>query len=151
MKANQKGDHHCTITPDALGTCGTSGSWYQGHSGVTFTPTEDFGILIGRLTFKFQSSRFAPALPDLQISLAYGTRRAGSSAGYYGSANTEANSTGRGLDSLPPPFTFTSHKRPSTGLRRRYRDCASSLLLVSSRASCSLLAEGSAGHVWRAV
>ena len=46
----------------------SSGSWYQGHSGVTFTPTEDFGILIGRLTF--QLGRFAPALPDLQISLA---------------------------------------------------------------------------------
>ena len=92
-------------------------------------------ILIGGPTFK--SGRFGPvlsALADRSRSMVHADAE---QTAQVTMALQEQKLTAQagGQTILPPPFTFTNHKRPSTGLRRRYRDCASSLLLRRNRLS----------------
>ena len=105
------------------------------NSEVTFTPTEDFGIYYW--TFDISILPVTPALPALQISLVRSMVHAEQTAAQFIMAAQRQKLTAQagGQTILPPPFTFTYHKRPSTGLRRRYRDCASSLLLRRNRLS----------------
>ena len=106
------------------------------NSEVTFTPTEDFGIYYW--TFDISILPVTPALPALQISLVRSMVHAEQTAAQFIMAAQRQKLTAQagGQTILPPSFHI--HQSQATidrTPRRRYRDCASSLLLRRNRLS----------------